>query len=403
MPKVLRIINRLNIGGPTFNAAYLTKYLSPEFETLLVSGTIDDGEASSEYILKELGIKPLYIPEMQRPIRPLKDRKAYFKIYQIIKDFQPDIVHTHAAKAGALGRLAALNLKVPVILHTFHGHAFHSYFHPFITKLFIQIERYLAQKSTKIIAISELQKKELSQDFKICSPEKIIVVPNGFDLDKFQKDYEQKRTTFRIQYQIPDNVVAIGIIGRLAPIKNHELFLKSIDLLRKKTSIPFMTFIIGDGELRLNIENFCKQLDLPFSKRDQGEPPTLVNFTSWIKEIDYANAGLDIIALTSLNEGTPVSLVEAQAAGNPVVSTNVGGVADIVHHEKAGFLTPSNQAETFANALLTLLENPQLRYKMGEYGKKFAFENFGYQRLIKDMANLYYQLLHQKKSHHKLN
>ncbi len=393
MPKVLRIINRLNIGGPTFNVAYLTKYLSPDFETLLVSGTIDDGEASSEYILDDLEIKPLYIPEMQRPIRPHKDRKAYLKIKQIIKDFQPDIVHTHAAKAGALGRLAASNMKVPVILHTFHGHVFHSYFHPLVTQAFIQIERFLAKKSTKIIAISDLQKKELSHDFRICPENKISVVPNGFDLDRFQKDYHQKRTQFRSQFQIPENVIAIGIIGRLAPVKNHELFLKSIDLLRKQTSIPFMAFIIGDGELRQKTEDLCKKLNLPFSKQDQGDSPNLVNFTSWIKEIDYANAGLDIIALTSLNEGTPVSLVEAQAAGNPIVSTKVGGVADVVHHEKAGFLTPSNEPQLFANSLLTLLENPVLRITMGEYGKKFAFEKFGYQRLIKDMSNLYYELL----------
>lgn len=396
MPKVLRIINRLNIGGPTFNAAYLTKYLGPEFETLLVSGTIDDGEASSEYILEELGIKPIYIPEMQRPIRPLKDRKAYLKIQQIIKNFQPDIVHTHAAKAGALGRLAAANSKVPVILHTFHGHVFHSYFHPLITKAFIQIERFLAKKSSKIIAISELQKKELSQDFKICSLEKIAVIPNGFDLDRFQKDYEQKRNAFRNQYKIPKEVIAIGIIGRLAPIKNHEMFLKSINLLRNLTKIPFMTFIVGDGELRLKLEEICKQLELPFAKLDQGENPTLINFTSWIKTIDYANAGLDIIALTSLNEGTPVSLIEAQAAGNPIVTTDVGGVADVVHHEKAGFLTPSNQPEPFAKAIQILLEKPDLRASMGKYGIQFAFQNFGYQRLVKDMADLYHSLLNTK-------
>ncbi len=397
MPKVLRIINRLNIGGPTFNAAYLTKYLSPEFETLLVSGTIDDGETSSEYILEELGIKPIYIPEMQRPIRPHKDRKAYLKIKQIIHDFKPDIVHTHAAKAGALGRLAAANLKVPVILHTFHGHVFHSYFHPLITKAFIQIERYLAKKSSKIIAISELQKKELSQDFKICSEHKIAVIPNGFDLDRFQQNYEFKRTHFRNQYHIPQNMLTIGIIGRLAPIKNHEMFLKSIAILKNLTEIPFMALIIGDGELRQNLENLCNTLHLPFARLDKNDKPQLVNFTSWIKAIDYANAGLDIIALTSLNEGTPVSLVEAQAAGNPIVTTNVGGVADIVIHEKAGFLTPPNQPEPFANALKILLENENLRSSMGEFGKQFAFQHFGYQRLIKDIANLYYDLLAKKR------
>jgi len=397
MPKVLRIINRLNIGGPTFNAAYLTKFLAPEFETLLVSGTIDDGEASSEYILQELGIQPIYIPEMQRPIRPWKDRKAYLKIQQIIKDFQPDIVHTHAAKAGALGRLAAHAAKVPVILHTFHGHVFHSYFNPLVTHAFIHIERFLAQKSTKIVAISNLQKKELAHDFKICPETQIAVVPNGFDLDRFQQNYEQKRKFFREKYQIPEHTVAIGIIGRLAPIKNHELFLHVIAKLQQLTAVPFKAYVIGDGELRLTLEEKCNQLQLPFARMDKNEPAQLVNFTSWIKEIDVANAGLDIVVLTSLNEGTPVSLVEAQAAANPVVSTNVGGVADVVLHEKTGFLTPSNEVEPLVNALKILIENPQLRESMGQQGKKFAFENFGYQRLIKDMANLYKELLNQKK------
>src|SRR6185295_2272303 len=227
MPRVLRIINRLNLGGPTYNAALLTKHLAPEFETLLIAGTKQDSEESSEFIVKNLGISTLAIPEMQREINLSNDRIAYKKIKDIIRDFKPDIVHTHAAKAGTLGRLAADSLKVPVIVHTFHGHVFHSYFNPIKTKIFLNIERYLARKSTGIIAISEKQMYELSEIHRICSPGKIKVIPLGFDLDKFQEDIEMKRKSFRSKYFVDDNEIAIGIIGRLVPVKNHPLFLKA--------------------------------------------------------------------------------------------------------------------------------------------------------------------------------
>jgi len=186
MPRILRIINRFNIGGPTYNAAYLSKYLSSDFETLLVAGEKDETEDSSQFILQELGLKPIIIPEMKREINLKNDRIAYKKIKEIIADFKPDIVHTHASKAGALGRLAAYKMKVPVILHTFHGHVFHSYFGKAKTKMYKTIERNLARKSTKIIAISDIQKIELSKIHNITKPNNINVIPLGFDLIKFK-------------------------------------------------------------------------------------------------------------------------------------------------------------------------------------------------------------------------
>ncbi len=169
MIKVLRIINRFNLGGPTYNAAYLTKYLPSEYETLLVGGVAEKHEADSLHIVKSLNIEPIILPEMSRSIHPLNDWKAYFKLRKIIKQFRPDIVHTHASKAGLLGRLAAIHENVPVIVHTFHGHIFHSYFHPLVTKTFLNIERYLAKRTSAIVAISELQKRELSQVFKVAN------------------------------------------------------------------------------------------------------------------------------------------------------------------------------------------------------------------------------------------
>ena len=167
MKKILRIINRFNLGGPTYNAAYLTKYLEPDYETLLIGGKHDESEKSSMHILDNLGLKPIIIPEMQRSINPYKDQIAFKKIQNIIKEFKPDIVHTHAAKAGALGRRAAYKMGVNQIYHTFHGHVFHSYFGNFKTKIFKEIEKNLAKKSTKIIAISEIQKRELSKIYRI--------------------------------------------------------------------------------------------------------------------------------------------------------------------------------------------------------------------------------------------
>src|ERR1035437_2948879 len=221
MPRILRIINRLNLGGPTYNAAYLTKYLAPEFETMLIAGMKEDSEESSEFIVKQMGIEPIYITEMKRSINPAQDYKAYKRIKSIIKEFKPDIVHTHAAKAGTIARLAAKACNVPVIVHTFHGHVFHSYFNSFKTSIFIAIEQYLARKSTKIIAISEHQKKELTKQYHICSESKIAVIPLGFDLERFQENMDLKRKEFRNKYFIDDDEVAIGIIGRLVPIKNH--------------------------------------------------------------------------------------------------------------------------------------------------------------------------------------
>ncbi|MEO6169125.1 MAG: glycosyltransferase, partial [Chitinophagales bacterium] len=197
MPKILRIINRLNLGGPTFNAAYLSKFLAPEFETMLVAGMIDETEESSAFITKEMELKPVYIPQMFREINPLKDRNAYLQLKKLIREFKPDIVHTHAAKAGTLGRLAARACNVPVIVHTFHGHVFHSYFPAWKTNMFIRIERYLATKSTRIIAISNKQKEELANEYNICAPGKIEVIPLGFNLEKFSTGLPAKRKKFR--------------------------------------------------------------------------------------------------------------------------------------------------------------------------------------------------------------
>ncbi|MGB0881720.1 MAG: glycosyltransferase [Vicingaceae bacterium] len=391
--KVLRIINRFNLGGPTYNAAYLTKYLEPEFETLLVGGVKYEEEESSEFILEKLGLKPVVIPEMKRSISFKEDRIAYLKIKRLIQEFQPDIVHTHASKAGTLGRLAAAKCNVPVIVHTFHGHVFHSYFGTLKTLFYKTIERYLAKKSTKIIAISEIQKKELWKDHNICSKDKLAVVPLGFDLDRFHENIEEKRESFRAKYKIKEDEIAIGIIGRLVPIKNHQLFINAISEIKKKSSKKIRAFIIGDGEEKGQLIDLLKRIDLDYTEWYEQEKNATVTLTSWIKDVDWANAGLDIVALSSLNEGTPVSLIEAQASGKPIVTTNVGGVENIVLKNETAFITETNNLNQFVDALNLLIEDDGLRKKMSEKGWGFVKKEFHYTRLANDVKNLYLSLL----------
>lgn len=399
MPKVLRIINRFNLGGPTYNATYLTKYISSDFDTLLVGGLKDEAEGHSEYIVRGLGIEPLIIPEMRRSLNPANDLTAYRKLSKLIKKFKPDIVHTHASKAGTLGRLAAFKHRVPIVLHTFHGHVFHSYFGSSKTQLILNIERGLAEKSTKIIAISDKQKQELVNDFKIAPEEKVEVVPLGFDLQRFQDDYENKRKEFREKYKIEQDEVAIGIVGRLTDIKNHKLFINAIAKVKNSTSKKIRVFIIGDGELREELmqqanDNNLQTIYLP---NENEIIPALITFTSWIKNVDTVYPGLDIVAMSSLNEGTPVSLIEAQAANTPIVTTNVGGIENIVIPNKTALLTKNNCLTDFSEKLLTLVENDELRSEQQKHGWEYVKNKFNYTRLVSDMENLYYKLLAKQK------
>lgn len=391
--RVLRIINRFNLGGPTFNVAYLSKYLPPEFETKLIGGEKDDSEDTSTFITDSLGLRPEIIPEMRREISPAMDWKAYWKIRRAIREYRPHIVHTHAAKAGTLGRLAAWHENVPVILHTFHGHVFHSYFGALKTGFYKSIERFLAKRSTRIIAISNKQKFELGKIHRIAPMEKIEVVPLGFELEKFATDRETKRKGFREKYGLQDNEVAIGIIGRLVPVKNHRMFLDVVKTAVEKSTIKIRAFVIGDGELHDELDAYCENTGISRTWGTEGSSGNAVTFTSWIREVDVAYAGLDIVCLTSLNEGTPVSLIEAQAAGKPIVSTRVGGIEDIVLPGESAYLIEPNDTAGFANHLLKLVESEGLRQKMGSAGSALVFENYSRTKLVENMAALYLRLL----------
>ncbi len=389
MPKILRIINRFNIGGPTYNATFLTRYLGDEYQTILIGGNHEEGEADSLHILEEYGVEPILIDEMQRIPSFKSDRAAYKRIKQIIEEFKPDIVHTHAAKAGALGRKAAFACNVPVVVHTFHGHVFHSYFGKIKTFIFKFIERRLASKSDGIIAISEIQKRELSEIHKICPASKIQVIPLGFDLEKFHLNKEENRSITRKRFNLEEDEIAIAIVGRLAPIKNHSMFLDVIEQVLGKTTKKIQVFIVGDGEEKEKISNRVEEINGLFGDK--------IKMTSWIKNIGEFNAGMDVLCLTSDNEGTPVSLIEAQAGDLPIITTDVGGVRDVVLDGETGWIIPKNNVSLFAEKLLLLVENETERNRMSQKGWGFVEKKFHYTTLVNNMESYYQSLLSKKK------
>lgn len=400
MYKILRIHNRLIVGGPAINVTLLSTHLSPEFETMLLVGKKDPQEKDAGYIAEQLGIIPIEIPEMRRSILPINDIRAYLKIKKIIKEFKPDIVHTHASKSGAIGRLAASSCNVKLIVHTFHGHVFHSYFNKPISQLIVAFERYLAKKTNAIIAISALQKKDLVEVYKIAPPEKIFTIPLGFNLEKYLIDQDKKRIIFREKYGFEPTDIIIGIIGRIVPIKNHEMFVEVAALVKKKSGENVRFAIIGDGESLSVIEKKSEALGLSYSyflKKPKSK--TTIVVTSWETEIDQVVAGLDIVVLTSNNEGTPVSLIEAMAACKPVVSTNVGGVEDVITHGENGFLTQVNDVEAFAAHVNKLIADPSLREKIGKTGYDTVINRFSKNRLVSDVKKLYLDFLEKTQEH----
>jgi len=394
MPRILRIHNRLIIGGPTLNVLYLTKYLGPEFETLLVVGEKEDHEKDATFLAEQMGIKTVSIPDMGRSVHPFRDYKAYGHLKEVINNFQPDIVHTHSAKPGAVGRMAAGAMKVPVIVHTYHGHVFHSYFNRFKTEFFLRTERYLATKSDALIAISEQQKKELANQFRVADENKFRVIPLGFELNKFLESQEEKRKQFRTEFALEEDEIAIGIVGRLVPVKNHVLFLDGVSHVARNSAKKIRAFIIGDGDSRKALEEKARHLGIAFT--NDHDKHALLNFTSWRSDIDVINAGLDIVALTSLNEGTPVSLIEAQAANKPIISTRVGGIGDIVIEGETALLSETNDADAFKQNLLKVVDDDGLRKCLGKNGTDHVQQRFGVKRLASDMGALYRELLSKK-------
>ncbi|MEJ8842241.1 glycosyltransferase [Lacibacter sp. H375] len=393
-PRLLIILNRLAVGGPAFNVISGAAALSNEFEILLLAGEPDVDEQPADYLLDQYkGFQFQKINSLKRSVLPGTDLRAYKEVKQAIRKFQPQIVHTHGAKPGVLGRLAAYRSNVPVIVHTFHGHVFHSYFSGFVSKSIVRIEQWLAGFSSAIVAISETLKEELTNKYKIASASKIKLIRLGIDTTQFYDEDGSKRSHFRNEFNLSSDTIAIGIVGRLVPVKNHRLFIETAaQILRKNgNNKNLQFFIVGDGTGRTSLQQLIHSKQLTFA--NAGSPDnSSANFifTSWRKDMDAVYAGLDIVMLTSLNEGTPVSIMEAMAAGRSVLSTNVGGISELITTGQTGLLA-SNETE-LAAGLSSLIENAKLREQFSIAAAKDA-ARFSKSAELEALSSLYHSLL----------
>lgn len=380
--RILRIIARLNVGGPAIHVSLLTEKLSaPDYESLLVCGNIEPGEGDMSYFARQHGVTPMIIPELGRSLNPFRDIATTWKLYKLVREYKPDVVHTHTAKAGFVGRIAAWMGDVPVIVHTFHGHVFYGYFGPLKTSFFILLERLTARMSDAIITLTEGLRRELTEQYNITRKGRITVLPLGLDLHIFAQT-PRHRGTLRKKWNIPPDVPVVGIVGRIVPVKNHTLFLAAAHRVRQH--IPDARFVIvGDGELRSQIETQVDALGL----RDS------VIFTGWERDLAPVYSDMDVLVISSTNEGTPVSVIEALSAACPVVSTAVGGVPDLLDHGKLGKLVPSGDVEAMASAVITTIQQPP---SMQE-AQAAMLDRYGIDRLVRDLDGLYRGLLAKKR------
>ena len=379
--RVLRVIARLNIGGPALHASLLTEQLNPDrYKSFLVAGTEDPSEGNYLALCGRSVSTLTTVPELGREIQVWRDLVALFHLTRLIRRVRPHIVHTHTAKAGTLGRLAARLARVPVVVHTYHGHVFHGYFSPFKTWLFVIIERWLARHTDRLITVSETVRTELLA-LGIGTPEQLTVVRLGLDLKRF-RNCSNVRGELRTELGLGPEAQLVGIVARLVPIKTHELFLKAAAQVSRR--IPQSQFlVIGDGERRARLEELVDQLGL------NGR----VFFLGWRQDLDRIYADLDLVVLTSRNEGSPVSLIEAMAAGRAVVATRVGGVPDLVEDGVTGLLVPLENSHALVDAMSSLLEDPERRRVFGERGQKRVYPAYSAERLLGDMDQLYKDLL----------
>jgi glycosyltransferase involved in cell wall biosynthesis len=386
--QIARVITRLNIGGPSIQAIRLTTALEAHgFETRLIHGRLGDGEGDMRYLLAP-GADVVLEPALCRPLAPLDDVRAVIRVYRQFRRLRPEIVHTHMAKAGLVGRLAATaynwtrgSAPRARIVHTYHGHVLEGYFSPLMTRVFITIERALAGLSDAIIAISPAIREELLVRYKIGRADQYRVVPLGFDLGEFAAIDEAARAEARRGLQIPPGVPVITTVGRLTAIKQHSLFL---EVFQRVAAVrpDAVALVAGDGELRAELEAQAATLGIA------GQ----VRFLGWRRDLATIYGATDVFLLTSRNEGTPVALIEAMASAVPGVSTDVGGVKDVIDTASAGRLAPFGDVASLAGAVNELLADPAMRRSAGTEARQRVVTRFGAGRLVAEIAALYRDL-----------
>jgi glycosyltransferase involved in cell wall biosynthesis len=381
--RVALVIARLNVGGPATHVIELAAGLPrDQFEVRLIAGREGPGEAGMHYLAERMGIKPEILPQLSPRIGPA-DLPAFLRLRAIFRDWKPDIVHTHTAKAGAVGRTAARSAGVPAVVHTFHGHVLRGYFSPPVELFFRSLERMLARLTDRIVTLSPALKADLIE-MGIAGPEKIDIVPLGMDLDPLVR-CSARREELRSELGIPPGKALIGIVGRMVPIKNHRLFLEAARSMVNSGN-PAHFAIIGDGELRETLRAAAASMGIA----------DRVHFLGWRQEMPPVYAALDALALTSDNEGTPVAVIEAMAAGVPVAATAVGGVPDIIRNGETGWLVPPGDAPALYCAWREALRRDDRVETIVLRARREAVERFGQEQMLIKMADLYRRLANRK-------
>jgi glycosyltransferase involved in cell wall biosynthesis len=385
--KIVRIIARLNVGGPAIQAISLTRLLEPRgYQTRLVRGSEGTDEGNMDYLAQELSVSPTLIEQMRRDPGP-GDLVALARLVSILRRDRPQIVHTHAAKAGTLGRAAALiafprRAEQPVVVHTFHGHSLTGYFSSRTARVFLEIERRLARRTDALIAVSAEVRDDLIA-LGVAASERFTVIPLGLNLDRFTDDHgrAERRAALRTHWGIEPDEDVVTLVARLVPIKRVDRFLRIARRLLDRPRTRFV--VVGDGELR-------EQLHSSDDARALGERLVWAGFRRDMPDVCFAS---DVVTLSSDNEGTPVSLIEAQAAAVAVVGTDVGGVRSAVIDGQTGMLAACEDETGFATAVRILLDDRELSARLARAGRLHATNSFGMQRLVDDLDTLYRALL----------
>jgi glycosyltransferase involved in cell wall biosynthesis len=368
----------LNVGGPSVHVIVLTAGLDPKgYETRLLVGHTSEREGDLHDLAESNGVRCVRVKGLGREVRPWADLLVLGRLYRTIREFRPAIVHTHTAKAGFVGRVAARLAGVPVVVHTFHGHVLRGYFGAIKTGFYRWLERALARRSNVLLAVSDAVKNDLVA-LRVAPADKIRVMPLGLPLAPLAGDLPRGR--LRSAHAVPDDAPLIGVVGRLVPIKDIGTFLEAAARLRPR--LPAAHFaIVGDGELRHELAARTEQLGL-------GDR---VHFYGWRRDMGEVYGDLDLVVNCSRNEGTPVALIEAMAAGRPVVATAVGGTPDLLGAGQRGVLIPASDPDALATAIETVLRAPAPS-RLNE-ARRYVLAHHSVDRLLADVDGLYRQLL----------
>ena len=374
------------MGGPAHHVSLLSGRLDPtRYQTLLVHGDVGRGEESLEAVAEREGCSRRLVPSLGSAIHPVRDLRALGALIRIVRAFRPQIVHTHTAKAGMLGRLAAVlaGRPRPVIVHTYHGHVLEGYFGALGSRLYRTLERALGAVSDRLIGVSEATVDDLVR-LRVAPRSKFRVVPIGLDLAPFLTSGPADGAEIRAEAGTEPGEVLLTFVGRLVPIKRVDLALEALAGARR-LGAPVRLAIVGDGDLRAELERLAQSLELDGAAR----------FLGYRKDMVGIAAAADIALLTSDNEGTPVSLIEAAAAGTPAVATEVGGVREVVTPD-SGLVVAPNDADGLAQAIAALAGDPAVRARMGEHGRRHVGEQYSVDRLVRDIDLLYRELLAER-------